>query len=136
MKKLDTRKIQVLKYIVEEYIKTGDITGSKSLLEKYDMQVSSATIRGDMASLEKMGLLFQPYNSAGRLPTTRGLRVFVDYLMEVLPGVFLEAEAELSQQIEDSRVDDTLYMLVSRLTKVTGEITFACIPRLGASYYL
>jgi hypothetical protein len=56
--------------------------------------------------------------------------------MEVLPGVFLEAEAELSQQIEDSRVDDTLYMLVSRLTKVTGEITFACIPRLGASYYL
>lgn len=71
MKKIDQRKIQILKYIIEEYIKTGEITGSKSLLQKYDLQVSSATIRNDMMSLEKMGLIFQPYNSAGRLPTSR-----------------------------------------------------------------
>lgn len=71
MKKIDTRKVQILKLIIEEYIQTGEITGSKSLLKKYDLQVSSATIRNDMAALEKMGLIFQPYNSAGRLPTTR-----------------------------------------------------------------
>lgn len=64
MKKIDTRKVQILKLIVEEYIETGEITGSKSLLKKYDLQVSSATIRNDMAALEKMGLIFQPYNSA------------------------------------------------------------------------
>ena len=54
MKKVDLRKIQILKIIVEEYIRTGDITGSKSLLKKHEMGVSSATVRNDMASLEKM----------------------------------------------------------------------------------
>jgi heat-inducible transcriptional repressor len=71
MKKIDARKVQILKLIVEEYLKSGEVTGSKSLLKKYDLGVSSATVRGDMSSLEKMGLIFQPYNSAGRLPTTR-----------------------------------------------------------------
>ena len=64
MEKIQKRQIQILKHIIEEYIKTGDITGSKSLLAKHDLHVSSATVRNDMASLEKMGLLFQPYNSA------------------------------------------------------------------------
>ena len=136
MKKIDQRKVNILKLIVEEYIKTGEITGSKSLLSKHDLQVSSATIRNDMLSLEKMWLLFQPYNSAGRLPTTRGLRVFVDYLMETMPAVFIETEREYEIKIENNRIDDTLYGLVSRLTKITGEITFASIPSLGASYYL
>ena len=136
MHKIDKRKVNILKLIVEEYIKTGEITGSKSLLSKHDLQVSSATIRNDMLSLEKMGLLFQPYNSAGRLPTTRGLRVFVDYLMETMPTVFIEAEEEYERKIENNRIDDVLYTLVSRLTKITGEITFASIPSLWASYYL
>lgn len=136
MRKIDNRKIHILKLIVEAYIQTGDIMGSKALIKKYDLQVSSATIRNDMAALEKMGLIFQPYNSAGRLPTTRGIRVFVDYLMEHMPGVFIEAEQEVATVMEESRVDDTLYLLVSRLMKITGEITFACIPSLGANYYL
>ena len=136
MKKIDQRKVHILKLIVEEYIRTGEITGSKSLLAKHDLQVSSATIRNDMMSLEKMGLIFQPYNSAWRLPTHRGLRVFVDYLMEALPAVFIEAEEQYTRKIEINRIDDTLYNLVSRLTKITGEITFASIPDLGASYYL
>ena len=136
MKKIDARKVQILKLIVEEYIRTGDITGSKFLLKKYDLQVSSATIRNDMAALEKMGLIFQPYNSAGRLPTTRGIRVFVDYLMEHMPAMFIEGEQEIREIMDVSHIDDTLYTLVSRLTKITGEITFACIPSLGTSYYL
>lgn len=136
MSKIQDRKVQVLKFIVEEYLKTGEIMGSKNLLKKYDLQVSSATVRNDMASLEEMGLIFQPYNSAGRLPTNRGLRVFVDYLMETMPSVFLEAEQELHQKLEKNRIDDVLYGLVARLTKITGEITFACIPSLGTSYYL
>ncbi|GAB0174407.1 MAG: hypothetical protein HHAS10_02860 [Candidatus Altimarinota bacterium] len=136
MKKIQERQIQILKHIIEEYIRTGEITGSKSLLAKHDLQVSSATVRNDMASLEKMGLLFQPYNSAGRLPTTRGLRVFVDYLIEAMPGVFIEAEEYHRRQSENNRIDDTLYELVARLTKTTGEITFACIPSIGTSYYL
>jgi heat-inducible transcriptional repressor len=130
VRKIQERQIQILKHIIEGYIKTGEITGSKSLLEKHDLQVSSATVRNDMMSLEKMGLLFQPYNSAGRLPTSRGFRVFVDYLMETMPQVFLEAEDDYTRKIDNNRIDDILYMLVSRLTKITGEITFACIPSL------
>jgi transcriptional regulator of heat shock response len=136
MSKIQDRKVQVLKHIVEEYLKTGEIMGSKNLLKKYDLQVSSATVRNDMAALEDMGLIFQPYNSAGRLPTNRGLRVFVDYLMETMPGIFIEAEQTLSAKQEQNRIDDVLYGLMSRLTKTTGEITFACIPSLGTSYYL
>ncbi len=124
MKKVDLRKIQILKIIVEEYIKTGDIVGSKSLLKKHEMGVSSATIRNDMASLEKMGLIFQPYNSAGRLPTPRGIRVFVDYLIEFMLPQFIEAENELVERQERERVDDRLYSLVASLTKTTKEITF------------
>ena len=136
MQKIIDRKVHVLKLIVEEYLKTGEIMGSKNLLKKFDLQVSSATVRNDMMSLEKMWLIFQPYNSAGRLPTNRWLRVFVDYLMETMPNVFLEAEQALEKKLEQNRIDDTLYALVSRLTKITGEITFACIPSLGTSYYL
>lgn len=94
MKKIDARKITILKIIVEEYMEFGGITGSKSLLKKYDIWVSSATIRNDMALLEKMGLIYQPYNSAGRLPTSLGMRVFVDYLIDHLPDNLLwEAES-------------------------------------------
>lgn len=64
MSKIFDRKIQVLKCIVEEYLRTGEVLGSKNLLKKHNLQVSSATIRNDMASLEQMGLIFQPYNSA------------------------------------------------------------------------
>ena len=135
-KKVDTRKIQVLKIIVEEYLKTGGVTGSKSLLKKHEMGVSSATVRNDMASLEDMGLIFQPYNSAGRLPTPRGIRVFVDYLMEHMPMPFIEAQNEYVQDRADNHIDDLLYFLVSKLTKTTQEITFAVIPSQGKNYYL
>lgn len=136
MKKIDLRKIQVLKIVVEEYLKTGEITGSKSLLKKYDMGVSSATVRNDMAALEKMGLIFQPYNSAGRLPTTRGIRVFVDYLMEHMSSSFVEADNEIIARQEAEKIDDSLYHIAARLTKVTKEISFACVPSSGANYYL
>ncbi|MDQ1343651.1 MAG: heat-inducible transcriptional repressor [Patescibacteria group bacterium] len=136
MRKIDLRKIQVLKIVVEGYIKTGEITGSKSLLKKHDMGVSSATVRNDMAALEKMGLIFQPYNSAGRLPTTRGIRVFVDYLMEHMGATFVESENEIFARAESEKVDDALYHLVARLTNATKEIAFACVPGSGTSCYL
>lgn len=128
VKKVDNRKIQVLKYIVEQYLQTGDVLGSKSLLEQYNLGVSSATIRNDMASLEKMGLIFQPYNSAGRLPTDRGIRVFVDYLMDELPSIFLEKNEQKQLSAREGMIDDILYNLVERLTNTTHEVTFACIP--------
>ena len=119
MRKIDQRKIQILKLIVEEYIKTGAIMGSKNLLKKHDLRVSSATVRNDMMQLESMGLIFQPYNSAGRLPTTRGIRVFVDYLMESLPSVLIEEESPKHPVIRSELIDDILYGMVARLSDTT-----------------
>ena len=136
MKKVDNRKIQVLKYIVERYLETGDVLWSKSLLDQYNLGVSSATIRNDMAALEKMGLIFQPYNSAGRLPTDRGIRVFVDYLMDELPTVLLDDERNIPNFVRDGLIDDILYSLIERLTHRTHEVTFACIPSEGVLLYL
>lgn len=135
MRKIDQRKIQILKYIVEEYLSTGEILWSKNLLKKHDLQVSSATVRNDMASLEDMGLIFQPYNSAGRLPTSRGLRVFVDYLMESSSWLYIEARPCVEQPSEE-RIDDILYRLISRLTEATREVTFVALPRLYILKYL
>lgn len=135
MSKIFDRKIQVLKCIVEEYLRTGEVLGSKNLLKKHNLQVSSATIRNDMASLEQMGLIFQPYNSAWRLPTDRGIRVFVDYLMEELPLVFLEEKHSFPVG-RQGLIDDVLYGLVSRLTQATREVTFACVPSQGILTYL
>lgn len=136
MKKVDNRKIQVLKFIVEKYLQTGEVLGSKSLLDQYNLGVSSATIRNDMAALEKMGLIFQPYNSAGRLPTDRGIRVFVDYLMDEMPAVFLDDENIFPATLRDGMIDDVLYGLVERLTHITHEVTFAAIPSDGVLTYL
>ncbi len=136
MKKVDMRKIRVLKHIVEKYIETGEVLGSKTLLDQFDLGVSSATIRNDMAALEKMGLIFQPYNSAGRLPTNQGMRIFVDYLMDDMLGILLEDTPPESSQLREWVVDDILYDLIARLSRTTKEITFACIPEEGILSYL
>ena len=83
--KLDIRKLKILTAIVETYIETGEPVSSKMLTEKLGLQVSSATIRNDMAALFEMGLLEQPHTSAGRVPSHLGYRIYVDQLMRCEP---------------------------------------------------
>ncbi len=78
---LSERKQKILGAVVEQYIKTGEPVGSKTLLGELDMSVSSATVRNEMAELANMGLLEQPHTSAGRIPTNEGYRYYVDNLM-------------------------------------------------------
>lgn len=77
---MDSRKLKILTAIVDEYITTGEPVGSKSIMDR--VQASSATIRNEMAELEKQGYLEQPHTSAGRVPTYNGFRLYVDSLME------------------------------------------------------
>src|ERR1700677_2266348 len=79
---LDPRAAAVLREIVEQYVETGEPTGSGTLARRLPMSVSPATIRNVMADLTDAGLLFAPHTSAGRLPTDRGLRLFVDGLLQ------------------------------------------------------
>ncbi|NLL63634.1 MAG: heat-inducible transcription repressor HrcA [Ruminococcaceae bacterium] len=81
-KLLPLRRQQILSAIVEQYIETGEPVGSKALLGRKGMDVSSATIRNEMAELTKQGFITQPHTSAGRVPTQQGYRYYVDNLME------------------------------------------------------
>jgi transcriptional regulator of heat shock response len=77
---LDPRKGEVLRAVVSDHIRTGEPVGSGAVVRRYRLQVSSATVRNDMAALEDMGYLAQPHTSAGRIPTDRGYRYYVDCL--------------------------------------------------------
>ena len=81
----DARRKEVLRAIVADYIASQEPVGSKTLLERYQLGVSSATIRNDMAVLESQGLIAQQHASSGRVPTQQGYRHFVDSLHEVKP---------------------------------------------------
>ena len=81
----DDRRFEVLRAIVADFVDTKEPIGSKSLVERHNLGVSSATIRNDMAVLEAEGYIAQPHTSSGRVPTEKGYREFVDRLDEVKP---------------------------------------------------
>lgn len=124
---LTTRNIEILKIIVEEYIETWEVLWSKLLLQKYDLWVSSATVRNDMAKLEELELVYQPYNSAWRLPTSKWLRAFVNYLMQASPEHFLQNNNKNTwSKVEN--VYDFANKISYELSKNTSEIAFTIIP--------
>lgn len=135
MSKLTNRNIEILKIIVNEYLETWDVLWSKLLLQKYNLWVSSATVRNDMAKLEELNLIFQPYNSAGRLPTSKWLRAFVNYLMQSSPNYFLhENNIKICEQ-KIEQLSDLAYKISYELAKNTGEIWFFLIPNININQY-
>ena len=90
---VEERKLAVLRAIVEDYVSTQEPVGSKALVERHQLGVSPATVRNDMAALEEEGLIAQPHTSAGRVPTDKGYRLFVDRLSQVKPLTQAERRA-------------------------------------------
>ena len=80
--KLNDRSKQIFKTVVETYLETGSPSGSEKILKKGSIDISSASIRSILADLQKEGLLYAPHTSSGRLPTDKGMRLFVDGLLE------------------------------------------------------
>ena len=128
MSKLTQRNIDILKIIVEEYLHTWEVLWSKLLLQKYNLWVSPATVRNDMAKLEALELVYQPYNSAWRLPTSKWLRAFVNYLMQSSPDYFLREENKHLGEEQMHKISDFTYKIAYELAKNTGEIAFFCVP--------
>src|SRR6187551_2840392 len=89
----EDRRLAVLRAIVEDYVSTREPVGSKALVERHRLGVSSATVRNDMAALEEDGLITQPHTSAGRIPTDKGYRLFVDNLAGIKPLTAAEKRA-------------------------------------------
>src|SRR5918992_5095613 len=81
----EDRRLAVLRAIVEDYVATEEPVGSRALVERHGLGVSPATVRNDMAALEEEGFIHQPHTSAGRVPTDKGYRLFVDKLTTVKP---------------------------------------------------
>lgn len=78
---LDDRKLKILKAVIQNYLETGEPVGSRTISKYTDLKLSSATIRNEMADLEELGYIVQPHTSAGRIPTDKGYRLYVDDLM-------------------------------------------------------
>lgn len=135
MTTLTPRNIEILKIIIEEYIKTGEVLWSKLLLKKYDLGVSSATVRNDMALLETLELVYQPYNSAGRLPTAKWLRAFVNYMMQQTPEYFLEESNKNFSAGGIKEFSDFVHNIVYNLAKNTKEIAFFVFPEKHVSEF-
>ena len=79
---LDERKMKILQAIVRNYLETGEPVGSRTISKYTDLNLSSATIRNEMADLEELGYILQPYTSAGRIPSDKGYRLYVDTMMQ------------------------------------------------------
>lgn len=132
---LTQRNIDILKIIVEEYLNTGEVLWSKLLLQKYDLGVSPATVRNDMAKLEELELVYQPYNSAGRLPSSKWLRAFVNYLMQTTPDYFLHESNSTFSNKKIEELSDFANKICYELAKNTWEIAFFNIPKKNISFY-
>src|SRR5918996_2113816 len=130
---LDDRKLEVLRAIVEDYVATQEPVGSKALADRHHLGVSPATIRNDMAALEEEGLIAQPHTSAGRVPTDKGYRLFVDRLSTVKP--LSPAEKRAIQTFLDGAVDldDVVTRTVRLLAQLTRQVAVVQYPSLTRS---
>ena len=128
-----SRKLEVLRAIVEDYVATEEPVGSKSLAERHALGVSPATIRNDMALLEEEGFITQPHTSAGRVPTDKGYRLFVDRLAGVKPLSAAERRAIESFLEGAVDLDDVIGRTVRLLSQITRQVAVVQYPSLTRS---
>jgi heat-inducible transcriptional repressor len=130
---LDERKLAVLRAIVQDYVNTEEPVGSKSLAERHQLGVSPATIRNDMAVLEEEGYIAQPHTSAGRIPTDKGYRLFVDRLAGVKPLSVAERRAIQTLLTGAIDLDDVVTRTVRLLAQLTRQVAVVQYPSLTRS---
>ena len=125
---LDDRKRAVLRAIVADYVRSREPVGSKVLVERHQLGVSPATIRNDMAVLEEEGYIIAPHTSAGRIPTDKGYRLFVDNLAELRPLRPTERRAIQAFLAEPVDLDDAVERTVRLLAQLTKQL--ACLDAI------
>lgn len=128
MSRTDTRKLQILGAIVEDYVSTREPVGSKSLLERHELGVSAATVRNDMSVLEEEGLITQPHTSAGRVPTDKGYRAFVDHVATVKPLSVPERRAIRTLLEDVGDVEELLGRTVRLMAQLTQQVAMVQYP--------
>ena len=127
---LDDRKKQVLQAIVEEYINTAEPVSSNGILKKYNLDCSSATIRNDMAELEKIGFLDKPHTSSGRVPSAKGYIFYVDELLKD-DNISVEEIKYISDKLETkvNEIEDLTKIAANTISEVTHYTTVSIGPK-------
>lgn len=125
------RRLEILRAIVEEYVQTQLPVGSKAIAENHDLGISPATIRNEMAILEDEGLIIAPHTSAGRIPTDRGYRVFVDKLASVKPLSAPERRAIESFLEGAHDLDEVVTRSAKLLSDITKQVAVVKYPSIG-----
>ena len=129
---LNERKMNILKAIVKDYIETAEAVGSRTISKKYNLGVSAATIRNEMADLEELGYLIQPYTSAGRVPTEKGYKLYVNSLMST--SELSESDKEIIENcVEEniSHIQDLIHETSKMLSQLTNYTTVAMTRNLS-----
>ena len=130
MEELDDRKVRILNAVIQTYLDTGEPVGSRTISKNSDLHLSSATIRNEMSDLEELGYIIQPHTSAGRIPSDKGYRFYVDHLMEQkdaeveeFKGLMLEKTERMEkvlQQVVKTLAANTQYASIISAPAVTG----------------
>ena len=129
---LDDRKLAILRAIVTDYVSSQEPVGSRALVERHNLNVSPATVRNDMAALEEEGYITQPHTSAGRIPTDKGYRLFVDRLSTVKPLTSAEKRAITQFMAGALDVDDVVRRTVALLAQITRQVAIVQYPVLSS----
>lgn len=144
---LDERKMKILQAIIRNYLETGEPVGSRTISKYTDLNLSSATIRNEMADLEEMGYILQPHTSAGRIPSDAGYRLYVDLMMEEknrevdeLKEILLEKEDKLDNLLKQTAkllaVNTNYATMVSAPNMNHNKLKFIQLSRLGEGQLL
>jgi heat-inducible transcriptional repressor len=135
VEELSERERQVLEAVVRTYVDTAEPAGSRNVTRRYDLGVSPATVRNTMSDLEAKGYLFHPHASAGRIPTDRAYRAFVEQFMQ--PARLSDVEKERLELAIDARGSSAVEMIIRRATHALGllsqELGVAAAPRLTSA---
>ena len=123
---LDERKTKILQAIIKNYLETGEPVGSRTISKDTDLNLSSATIRNEMSDLEEMGYIIQPHTSAGRIPSDKGYRFYVDTLMEAKEREVAEVKDMLLER--QDKLEDMLKAVVKVLARDTQYASMITAP--------
>lgn len=133
---LDERKLKVLYAIINSYILSAEPIGSRTISKHYDLGVSSATIRNEMSDLEELGLLNKPHSSAGRVPSDKAYRLYVDSILKIDPFTLDEGNKDKIKKIlinESNELDHLLQTSARVLSEITNYTSLAISPQLKNS---
>lgn len=123
---LDSRKLKILQAIIQTYLETGEPVGSRTISKYTDLNLSSATIRNEMADLEDLGYIIQPHTSAGRIPADKGYRLYVDMLMEEKEQEVIEMREQMLEKAD--KMDKILKQAAKVLATNTNYATMISAP--------